>query len=340
MSEQIFINRLHEQGLINKDRVIVTPLTGGVSCQILLLDDGNRRFVLKSALEKLKVKDDWFADVKRNKTEQLYLSYVGEFLPNSVPEIIYQDEELNFFCMEMLENGMIDWKKQLLRGKYRQKDAVSVGELLAQIHKRSFEDEIAKKTFNTLGNFHQLRLEPYLLKTGERHPKLQSYFQIETQRLSATSTCLVHGDFSPKNIMVSPNRMVVLDCEVAWFGDPVFDMAFLLNHFLLKALFLSDHSVGLLKMATNIWDSYQNKADVIIDTSFEKRLCHLLPMLMLSRVDGKSPVEYLNPDQSDIIRKFVYRMIPTSPLKLEELLIQWTTFINYETPKDNDYKVY
>ncbi|NMH89535.1 phosphotransferase family protein [Flavivirga algicola] len=317
---------LVEQDVLTTTKVDIVPLSGGVSCEILLIDDGKKRFVLKRALEKLKVEDDWFADVKRNEIEQRYLKYVATFFFDSVPAIIYSDSKHHFFCMEMLENGLKNWKEQLLNKNYDVAFAKKAGELLGAIHFKSAGDRGVAKDFDTLANFHELRIDPYLLKTGERHPELASYFQKEAVRLSEQKICLVHGDFSPKNILVSPNRLVVLDCEVAWYGDPVFDVAFLLNHFVLKSLYLSEDIEMLMQLAKEVWISYKKEAKILVNEGFEKQLIHLLLMLMLARVDGKSPVEYLNASQKKIIRDFVYQELPSANNSFECFKNKWLKY--------------
>nr|WP_242523919.1 phosphotransferase [Microbulbifer salipaludis] len=307
-----------------------TPLSGGVSCEILLIDDGRSRFVVKRALDKLKVKDDWFADIKRNITEQEYLRYVGEFLPQSVPTILYSDTEKYFFCMEMIEGGLENWKSRLLLGKYDRQYAHLAGNNLGIIHRRSYGDAVAREKFDTLKDFTELRLDPYLLKTGSRHPRLNPYFTAEAERIAATSTCLIHGDYSPKNLMVGSGRLVILDCEVAWYGDPVFDVAFLLNHFLLKALHRPKNAAQILGIGLKVWESYTFAADAVVDDAFEARLCHLLPMLMLARVDGKSPVEYLDSSQQQTVREFSYALIPDSPKIFNRLVHQWAELLTAE----------
>ncbi|MFY0653913.1 MAG: phosphotransferase [Cyclobacteriaceae bacterium] len=312
MSEEELIQRLYEIGLIQHTQDVASRLSGGVSCLILLIDDGTTRFVVKSALEKLNVKEDWFADLGRNKTEQEYLSYVGEFLPEAVPKVIYSDNERHFFCMEMLENDLSNWKQRLMAGQCDLEYARRAGVLFGTIHKKSAGDKNAQHKFDTLNNFYQLRIEPYLLRTGQKHPELEYLYQKEAERLASTSTCLVHGDFSPKNIMVSPDRIVVLDCEVAWYGDPVFDVAFLLNHFMMKAVYKPGKSLDFMEMAKLIWENYKSTAKELADKNFEGKLCHLLCLLMLARVDGKSPVEYLNEQQQKTVRSFVYETLPMS----------------------------
>ena len=61
-----------------------------------------------------------------------------------------------------------------------------------------------------------------------------------------TKRALVHGDVSPKNILVGPRGPVFLDAECAWYGDPAFDLAFCLNHLLLKCLWTPRRGAGFL----------------------------------------------------------------------------------------------
>lgn len=336
MDQVALRNYLIGKGLLHSQDVKFTPLSGGVSCEILLVDDGKARFVVKRALEKLKVKDDWFADVKRNITEQEYLRYVGEFLPAAVPKILYADKEKYFFCMEMIEGGLMNWKSRLLQGDYDRGYARLAGDYLGTIHSQSWGDENVRKKFDTLKDFTELRLEPYLRTTASRHPQLAKYFSAEAERIASTETCLIHGDYSPKNLMVGQGRLVILDCEVAWYGDPVFDLAFLLNHFLLKALRRPEDAAQFFGLGLAVWSSYTAAADKLVNSdsatgnSFEKRLCHLLPMLMMARVDGKSPVEYLDKIQQQRVRDFAYRAIPDSPETLHQLFHQWTELLTVE----------
>tara|TARA_R110001583_G_scaffold21479_4_gene81647 strand:- start:2963 stop:3955 length:993 start_codon:yes stop_codon:yes gene_type:complete len=328
MKDNELIDYLVQKKLINSNKVTITPLTGGISCQILLIDDGEHRLVLKKALKKLKVKEDWFADVKRNVVEQKYLKYVGGFLPNAVPKILYSDATHNFFCMEMLENGLENWKELLLKGQFDLSCAKKAGKILAEVHAKSINNSELANDFDTLDSFTELRIAPYLLRTADKNEAIASYFKAEAKRLSETKFCLVHGDFSPKNILVSDNRLVVLDCEVAWYGDPTFDIAFFLNHFMLKALHLKNDAKKVLQMASVIWNHYFEKMKPVVATDFEKNVVHLLPMLMLARVDGKSPVEYLSDKNKIIVKDFVCNELQNSSLSFEKIKINWLKTIN------------
>ncbi len=315
---------LLQRKLIASREATIAPLTGGVSSDIVLVEDAalpgpDKRFVLKMALPKLRVKDDWFADISRNRYEQDYIDYVGAFLPDAVPRILHRAPDHGFFTMEHLGGEFQNWKTMLLAGIHDIEHARKAGEILGRIHRQSWGDPVAKEKFNTGRNFYELRIEPYLITTGQRHPQLQSLFEEEAKRLAATQLCLVHGDFSPKNILVSPQRMVLLDCEVAWYGDPAFDLCFLLNHLLLKAiLFATDP--GLTEMRAS-WiasmvfaacGSYTRSLKPAQQLKVLERVPRLLPMLMLARIDGKSPVEYLGEEhRKEAVRVFVTRELKT-----------------------------
>jgi aminoglycoside phosphotransferase (APT) family kinase protein len=66
------------------------------------------------------------------------------------------------------------------------------------------------------------------LTTGKRHPSLSNHFREEAERLLSSGEVLVHGDFSPKNMMIGSDKVVLLDHEVAHFGDSALTLLSLL----------------------------------------------------------------------------------------------------------------
>jgi aminoglycoside phosphotransferase (APT) family kinase protein len=244
-------------------------------------------------------------------------------MPGSVPKLLFSCPDEGCFGMEYLGDGFANWKDLLLAGEFHTCHAELAGNLLGEIHRRTGLSSELQKKFDTTANFHQLRVDPYLLTTGARHPDLRNLFNDEALRIESTREALVHGDFSPKNILIRGDRMVLLDCEVAWYGDPVFDVAFLLNHLLLKALHHAPPGAALQNMAAAFWRAYLQARSSMDVPQFEKRLVPLLQMLLLARVDGKSPVEYLTTQKQQIIRKFVREHLPSPPESLAELCGAW-----------------
>ncbi len=325
-----FLETLRRDGMLRHSDARLTPLTDGVSSEIYRVDDGPDSFVVKRALPTLRVKDHWAADVGRNRYEQMYIDYVGRFLPQAVPSLRPSPNDRGYFSMEFLGPDFTSWKLMLLRGEARIEHAVEAATLLGQIHSHSAGDANAERQFNTTANFMQLRIDPYLLTTGNRHLDLRDLFEAEAQRLAATRECLVHGDFSPKNVMISPSRTVLLDCEVAWYGDPAFDVAFPLTHLLLKGLYHAPRLIGVQEMCQAFWQRYLEKVRGIIDhRALEPRVARLLLMLLLARIDGKSPVEYLtNTQQTTWVRQFARSGILAGCTSLSDILHPWFSSVN------------
>jgi aminoglycoside phosphotransferase (APT) family kinase protein len=318
-----FFEILRRTGHVVDPDARFTPLSGGVSSEIYLVEDGSNKFVVKRALPRLKVNDAWFADVSRNRAERDYLAYVHGILPGAVPELCFSSPDDGYFGMEYLGEDFSNWKHLLLGGDFRIRHAELAGHLLGEIHRRTGGKDELRRQFDTTANFHQLRVEPYLLTTGARHPLLQGLFDAEARRIEATRAALVHGDFSPKNILISGDRMVLLDCEVAWYGDPAFDVAYLLNHLLLKSLYHAPQGEELSRLAKAFWQTYRQQISTADFLLPEKRIVPLLLMLLLARVDGKSPVEYLSLQKKEFIRAFVYKHLPAPPDCLAALFVRW-----------------
>src|SRR5690606_24626353 len=114
---------------------------------------------------------------------------------------------------------------------------------------------------------------------------------------ASTRLALVHGDVSPKNILIGPNGPVFLDAECAWYGDPAFDLAFCLNHLLLKCLWTPRAATDFLASFEALAAAYRSGVVWEPPEALERRTARLLPGLLLGRIDGKSPVEYLTADR-------------------------------------------
>ncbi|WP_369034963.1 phosphotransferase family protein [Streptomyces adonidis] len=275
-----------------------TPLTGGVSSDLWRVDLPGRSLCVKRALAKLKVAADWQAPVSRNAYEWAWMRFASRHRPDSVPELLAHDPEAGIFAMAFLPPEHYPmWKARLLDGEVRVETAAAVGELLGTLHAQSVGDTALAAEFATDDNFHALRIEPYLLATAAAHPGLSDILRGLAHRTATTHLALVHGDVSPKNILVGPSGPVLLDAECAWYGDPAFDLAFCVNHLLLKSLVVPGRRAELLRSARALTEEYVGCVDWEPRPIIEARAAALLPALLLARVDGKSPVEYLTDDR-------------------------------------------
>ncbi len=301
---------LDYQIIADDEPIEVTSLSGGVSSDIQLVRFGNQSIVFKQALEQLKVKDEWLANRERNHFEQAFFHYMDQVDPNCVPKILLSNSAEGYFAMEYLE-GYEMWKSELLKGHFIESRARQAAILLAGIHNTGYKSKHWEKTFDSSPNFFELRIDPYLLSTAEKHPTLASVFEEEARRLESHMETVVHGDYSPKNIMINSDRFILLDHEVAHFGDPAFDIAFMSTHLFLKLLMNPSSSANWSPFVSSFWETYYASRVGNDLSNLKKRSIHLLQLLMLARVDGKSPVEYFGTDSREqhFIRSFIHEKI-------------------------------
>ncbi|NYT22497.1 aminoglycoside phosphotransferase family protein [Alcaligenaceae bacterium] len=314
------------QGLAARDTPAAwTALTGGVSSDIWRVALPERTLCVKCALPRLKVAQDWQAPTSRNAYEWAWLNFAAAHAPRAVPEPIAHDPELGAFAMEYLDGGTHPvWKSQLLAGHVDERVAPAVAALLGTLHSASTRDPAIAECFQNDDIFHQIRLEPYLIATAQAHPDLSSVLHDLADTTLNTHLALVHGDISPKNILVGPESPVFLDAECAWFGDPAFDVAFCLNHLLLKCLVRRDKRHDYLQAFMAFRQAYLQQVDWEAPQALERRAAKLLPALFLARVDGKSTVEYLTRESDrDAVRHVARPMILRPPATLAEIAQVW-----------------
>jgi aminoglycoside phosphotransferase (APT) family kinase protein len=270
------------------------PLTGGVSSDIWRVDLPQGPVCVKRALAKLKVRADWRAPVERSGYEAAWIRIARGVVPAAAPELLFEDRAAGAVVMRYLPPGRYRlWKDRLQAGEADPALAATVGARLSRIHAATAGRADIAAAFPTDAIFHDIRLEPYLIATGRAHPGLAPVLNRLARRTATTKLALVHGDVSPKNILLGPDGPVFLDAECAWFGDPAFDLAFCLNHLLLKCLWTPLASPGFLACFDALAGGYLDGVDWEPRPELEARAAGLLPGLFLARIDGKSPVEYV-----------------------------------------------
>jgi aminoglycoside phosphotransferase (APT) family kinase protein len=291
----------------------VEPLTGGVSSDIvrIRLKDG-RDFAAKRALPQLKVATEWKAPLERNHYEVAWLRRANSVVPGAAPQVLAEDREYGVALLEYLPaEDFVLWKSELLAGRADPNVAVAVADALGRIHAATLNDPSAAAEFPTDDLIDALRLDPYLRFTASRHPDLSPQILSVLNTTWTTKLALVHGDVSPKNILISKRdgHPVLLDAECAWFGDPAFDAAFCLNHLLLKSVHLLSIKDELLREAKTFTATWLSHFPASLRASLDSRVAALLPCLMLARVDGKSPVEYLSETGRQRVRELAIPLI-------------------------------
>lgn len=288
---------LREHGLFGADeRVEITFLSGGVSSIVVKAESHTRRVVVKQALPQLKVRDEWLSRVERSSIEARCATALSEIVPGSVPAVLAIDEPRHAFIMACAPEGSPTWKALLMAGEVSPRTAAAVGTLLGRVHAGSAARPALAHEFEDRSFFDELRLDPYLRTIARRHPRLSGPMGEMVEDLLATRVCLVHGDYSPKNLLVlADGGILLVDHEVAHWGNPAFDTAFVLNHLCLKALKFPDRAADYLRCADALWDAYRGE-NPPGGAELARQTAWVLGGLLLARVDGKSPVEYLESD--------------------------------------------
>ncbi|WP_311029087.1 phosphotransferase family protein [Mesorhizobium koreense] len=313
---------VEELGIARPDKIIaVKPLSGGVASDIAVVSLVDRDICVKFALPRLKVAEDWRAPVHRNRAEYAWLSFAGTVAPKSVPRLLGISASLHGFAMEYLAGTDIYlWKTALLKEAPGRREAERVGDVLGRIHAASTRLDFDRSPFFNRDDFRSLRLEPYLAFTAGKHPDLASRLIALAERLYASEIALVHGDVSPKNILFCGADPILLDAECATMGDPCFDVAFCLNHLILKSVHLPASRDRLLGSVGRFWAAYSSHIAWEEPQAMEERVAALLPALMLARVDGKSPVEYLSEASRATVRALAVPLISHPVATLGELV--------------------
>jgi aminoglycoside phosphotransferase (APT) family kinase protein len=320
-----FVRALNELGLSNASSLWGTPLTGGVSSDIWRIETEKGMVCAKRALSKLRVNADWYAPVERNLFEARWLQVAHQACAACAPELLGQHPGLGVLVMQYLEPDHYRlWKQELHAGHADSQTAHAMGQVLSKIHSYAAKNSHLASEFPTDKIFFEIRLAPYLLATAERHPQLAHALEALVLQTQNNAKTLVHGDVSPKNILLGPQGPLLLDAECATWSDPAFDLAFCLNHLLLKCLWTPASTADFLHCFEVLTTSYLSSVDWEPPSDLEARAARLLPGLLLARVDGKSPVEYVTEEhQREHVRRVASTLLIKPASSLQEVAQAW-----------------
>ena len=293
--------------LLGATGLIFIPITGGVSSQLWRIDVGDRTYCVKRALPRLNVADEWIAPMRRNAEEVRWLRFAASVAPRQVPEVIAEDPDMNVAILSWFDPARwTSWKVQLMQGLVRPAVGTEMGELLAAIHRSSAAQPELASAFDNIDLLSALRLEPFFIAAARDNPEVEHRLLEAVDHMKTHRTALVHGDVSPKNILIHISRPpVLLDAECACWADPAFDVAFLSAHLLLKSAHVSRYRDWFYETIRRLMEAYERAAPEPVGD----RLPLLVPALLLARVDGKSPAEYLSEKVRDKVRKNALRLL-------------------------------
>jgi 5-methylthioribose kinase len=296
---------LHAHGHLTDPRTAkVRELSGGVSNAVFLIEDCGERFVVKQARGKLRVQADWQCSVERIWREVEVLATCNELIPKDkeqwfcVPQILWTDQALYAYAMTAAAEEAVTWKEELMSGISYPTDAQAAGKLLRNLHFNSWHVPAISEKFADRTYFVQLRLDPYYRAAAEKHPRLAQHLRDLVDQCWNERHALVHGDFSPKNLLVFHSKVMLIDFEVGHYGDPAFDLGFFLTHLTLKVIHLPHRRKELFQVMNHFWIGYAgywNSSPELAQV--RQRTVRHLAGCLVARVHGKSPVDYLTPPE-------------------------------------------
>ncbi|MEO5899813.1 MAG: phosphotransferase [Ilumatobacteraceae bacterium] len=302
-------------------------LTGGVSSDIWRVELGDRSIVVKRALAQLRVAGEWRAPLARTGAEVAWMRIAAGVRPGLTPEVLAVDrvdDTIRAFAMPYLDpTDHPLWKAELRDGRADPCFAGEVGTAVAAIHAATANRDAVRSEFDDVAMFAALRLDPYLGTTAVAHPDRADVLNGLRATYLANRRVLVHGDVSPKNILVGPGGPVLLDAECATWGDPAFDPAFCCTHLLLKCRWNPGAAEALLDCALRFGDAYCRGVTWEQPSALEARCVHLVAGLLLARVDGLSPVEYLRDDDRVAVRATARALLVEPPDTVVGLVGAW-----------------
>ncbi len=317
LTPQTAADYLRSQGVVETDEALqIRELSGGVSNTVLLVERTNLPagdFVLKQALPRLKVQQEWLCSIERIWREVEVLEICGSLLASggrqppdtnfsaswttTVPKVIFSDRANYCYAMSAAPSGHRTWKECLLAGEADPQIAAACGTLLGTLHAGSWRDADIAARLEDRTFFDSLRLDPYYRRLAIVHPDLADTLHNLIDETYRTRLCLVHGDFSPKNLLISPGQIWLIDFEVGHFGDPAFDLGFFLTHLALKAIHFQSRREEYLQLIDHFWQTYCRRLSLAASDSeiadLSRRTATHWAACLLARVDGKSPVDYL-----------------------------------------------
>jgi aminoglycoside phosphotransferase (APT) family kinase protein len=304
----------------------IAVLHGGVSNRTVWVErQSGEAWVLKQALAKLRVSVDWFSSPERIHREALGLEWLARLAPpGSITPLLFEDRERHLLAMQAVPRPHENWKMMLLGGRICTDHFRQFATLLAAIHRETYGRADLAEIFGDRSFFESLRLEPYYGYSAQQAPAAAAFLDALIRETLACRITLVHGDYSPKNVLIYAGRLVLLDHEVIHFGDPAFDLGFSLTHFLSKAHHLPVLRREFTSAAEEYWRVYREALGAPAwAADLEPRAVRHTLACLLARTVGRSPLEYLDPAGRVRQRDAVLRIIPSAPTTIADLISEF-----------------
>jgi 5-methylthioribose kinase len=294
---------LRQRGWIGPGDAQVEELGGGVSNLVLRVDTPEKRFVLKQSRPQLRTRDAWYSDLDRIHREMQVMKSLGPLLMGAVPEVLFADRENYVYAMSHAPEAAVSWKAELLAGNIDLAVGWRAGSVLATIHNVSAQAADFRADFSDLTVYDQLRIDPFYRRVQERRPEVAAEVAAVIEQMLTVKEALCHGDYTPKNFLVHEGRFTLVDYETAHFGDPTMDLGLFTAHILLKAARLPARRHDYHRLIQAFWRGYSEHGTYRDAAELERRGVQHLGVCLLARIDGTSPVDYLDETKRDNVRR-------------------------------------
>lgn len=290
----------------------IRELAGGVSATVLAVRAPGLALVVKQALPRLRVDDEWLAGQERTETEAAAMRICGAITPGALPAVVAIDPVRHVLAMELVEDAA-GWQAEVAHGAVHAERGAWAGATLAAWHRATAGRRDVDDALGGLVLFEQQRLHPFHETLIARRPELVDAIAPYRDALRTERTCLVHGDYAMKNMLLRGADTFVVDFEVAHYGNPVFDLAFFLSFVLLSAVRWPALAGELRGLGEGFLAAYR------AGTPFrfaDDAIAGHTACLVLARTDGKSPAQFLDDASRERAREIAIAMLdaPGDPL--------------------------
>jgi aminoglycoside phosphotransferase (APT) family kinase protein len=323
------VQYLQDRGPLERHvRARADLLAWGVSNAVLrVTPDVGEPLVIKQSRGQLRTKDPWFSRLDRIWREVDVLRLLEPLLPRGViPRVLFEDRENYLFAMEAVAAEHVVWKQSLLEGRADAAIASRLGTYLGAIHRQTAGKPELQSRFGDTEVFVQLRVDPFYRRVADASRRAAPHIDRLIAEMFSLPVCLVHADFSPKNVLITGERIVLVDFETGHYGDPAFDLGFFLSHLLLKSIRHADRFAEYSALTVAFWETYQKElAELHGHAAFAsadilRRTTGHLAGCMWARIDGTSKIDYLQEPQRQLVREFCQGLFDDRPADWSSVL--------------------
>ena len=312
--------------ILDNEEISIAKLEGGVSNRTVKIDFSEKSWVIKQALNKLRVSEGWFSAPERIYHEAEGMRWLNQHFPGITPELVFEDKPHFLLVMQTVPSPFVNLKAHLLKQTPDLKFIESAGSMLGRIHEIGKDVSKIPETLQDTGFFKSLRIKPYYEKVVQNIPSTQAFYQELINESNNSLYTLTHGDFSPKNLLVKDEHLILLDHEVMHFGDGTFDLGFFTTHLLAKSLYRPQLNQVFITGVHRFFEAY--KLATNIESAKEQRAVRHTIGCLLARISGLSPLEYLSSEQQQVQQSIALKLMKHPPSSLKQLTSAFKSFFD------------